>query len=468
MKPEVQMATTLLRPDQTFYPSPRLAAGAPVETLAYMVTFDPIAKSPDRLVTLDVDPKSSNFGKEAGHVELPHKGDELHHFGWNACSSALCPYAPHPHIERRYLLVPGLRSSRIYVFDTKADRRHPKLVHTIEPEEIASTAGYSRPHTIHCGPDGIYVSALGAPNGDGPGGIFIVDHDTFAVKGRWELDRGPQELAYDFWWHLGYDTLISSEWGTPNMVEKGVNPEILLAGGYGHKLHIWDLPKRRHRQEIDLGAEYQMVLELRPAHDPTKAHGFVGVVTSLKDLSASIWVWHLDGSKYSAEKVIEIPAEPASEDELPPLLKGFKAVPPLVTDINLSLDDRWLYVSAWGTGELLRYDVSDPFKPKKTGSVHLGGIVRKASHPKSGPLNGGPQMVEVSRDGKRVYLTNSLYATWDEQFYPDGVRSWATLIDARPDGGLSLDGGFFTEFEQRTHQIHLEGGDASSDSYCYP
>jgi len=76
-------------------------------------------------------------------------------------------------------------------------------------------------------------------------------------------------------------------------------------------------------------------------------------------------------------------------------------------------------------------------------------------------------MVEVSRDGKRAYLTNSLYASWDEQFYPDGIKSWATLIDARPGGGLSLDAGFFTTFEQRTHQVHLEGGDASSDSYCY-
>jgi selenium-binding protein 1 len=463
----MQMATTLLRPDQTFYPSPRLASEAPVETLAYMVTFDPTGKSPDRLVTIDVDPKSPKFGKEAGHVEVPNKGDELHHFGWNACSSALCPYAPHPHIERRYLLVPGLRSSRIYIFDTKADRHRPKLVHTIQAEEIADVAGYSRPHTIHCGPDGIYVSALGAPDGDGPGGIFIVDHDNFSVKGRWELDRGPQQLAYDFWWHLGYDTAITSEWGTPNMVEGGVNPEILLAGGYGHKLHIWDLPKRRHKQEIDLGAEQQMVLELRPAHDPSKAYGFVGVVTSLKDLSASIWVWHLDGSSYKVEKVIEIPAEPAAEDDLPPLLKGFKAVPPLVTDINLSLDDRQLYVSAWGTGEFLQYDVSDPFKPKKTGSVHLGGIVRKAAHPDSGPLNGGPQMVEVSRDGKRIYLTNSLYASWDAQFYPEGVKSWATLINAQPNGGLDLKDGFFTEFEQRTHQIHLEGGDASSDSYCY-
>jgi selenium-binding protein 1 len=76
-------------------------------------------------------------------------------------------------------------------------------------------------------------------------------------------------------------------------------------------------------------------------------------------------------------------------------------------------------------------------------------------------------MVEVSRDGKRIYVTNSLYASWDEQFYPEGIKSWATLINAKPGGGLTLDNGFFTTFEQRTHQIHLEGGDASSDSYCY-
>ncbi len=43
-------------------------------------------------------------------------------------------------------------------------------------------------------------------------------------------------------------------------------------------MHIWDLDKRRHLQELDLGAEQQMVLELRPAHDPKKTYGFVGVV----------------------------------------------------------------------------------------------------------------------------------------------------------------------------------------------
>src|SRR5712671_2021900 len=99
-----------------------------------------------------------------------------------------------------------------------------------------------------------------------------------------------------------------------------------------------------------------MTLELRPARDPRKAYGFVGVVISLEDLSASIWVWYKYGkdgkggkggkasergregrSEWKVKKVITIPAEPADPADLPPLLQGFKAVPPLVSDINLSL-----------------------------------------------------------------------------------------------------------------------------------
>ena len=163
-------------------------------------------------------------------------------------------------------------------------------------------------------------------------------------------------------------------------------------------------------------------------------------------------------------------AQPASPDDMPPLLQGFKAVPPLVTDINLSVDDRFLYVSCFGTGELKQFDVSDPFNPIETGSVRLGGIVRRQAHPaRPGQrLNGAPQMVEISREGKRVYLTNSLYRTWDDQFYPDGVKGWLAKIDASPDGGIALDPAGFMQFDgMRPHQVHLEGGDASSDSYCF-
>jgi selenium-binding protein 1 len=462
----------LWKPDPTFYPSPRLAMDAPPEGLAYVVAFNPKGNGrPDKMTVVDVDPGSSGYGRLVGELEMSKAGDELHHFGWNACSSALCPYAPHPHIERRYLVVPGLRSSRIYILDTKPNPRQPEIVKVIEPEEVFGRSHYSRIHTTHCGPEGIYVSALGAPDGGAPGGIFLLDHYSFDVLGQWEVERGPQTLAYDFWWHLMQDTMVTSEWGTPNMIEGGLQPDLLLGSKYGRRLHFWDLRRRRHQKAIDLGEEQQLVLELRPAHDPTKAYGFVGVVISLKDLSSSIWVWHRENGDWAVKKVIEIPAEPAEPEQLPPLLQGFKAVPPLVSDIDLSLDDRFLYVSCWGTGEMRQYDVSDPFNPKLTGSVHLGGIVRRTPHPArpGEPLNGGPQMVEVSRDGKRVYFTNSLYHSWDEQFYPDGLRGWMVKLDAAPTGGLSADKNFFVEFDgYRPHQIRLEGGDCSSDSYCYP
>ncbi len=218
----------LWKTDPTFYPSPKLAMQAPAEKLAYVAALNASGGDrPDALVVVDVDHGSAKYGQIVGHVDMPNVGDELHHFGWNACSSALCPYAPHPHVERRYLIVPGLRSSRIHVIDTKENPKQPKIIKVIEPKDVERT-GYSRPHTVHCGPDGIYLSALGSPSGDGPGGIFALDHDNFEPLGRWEVDRGPQYFGYDFAWHLGYDIAVTSEWGTPNMVENGVNPELLL------------------------------------------------------------------------------------------------------------------------------------------------------------------------------------------------------------------------------------------------
>ena len=338
---------TLLKPDPTFYPSPMMATQSPAEKFAYVALINPLKDGrPDAIGVVDLDPLSASYGRLIGQTDMPNAGDELHHFGWNACSSCLCPYAPHAHMERRYLIVPGINSSRIHILDTKHHPRHPKIVKVIEPDTLAQRTGYAAPHTVHCGPEGVYVSALGAPDGNGPGGTFILDPETFEIRGRWELDRGPQELAYDVWWHLGLDTMVTSTWGTPNMVKDGVNPELLLAGKYGHKLHVWDLRRRRHVQELELGPEQQMALELRPAHDPTRAYGFASVVLSLKDLSSSIWLWYREAGgngahTWAIKKVIEIPAEPADPEKLPPLLQGFKAVAPLVTDINLSIDDRY-------------------------------------------------------------------------------------------------------------------------------
>ena len=230
--------------DPTFYRTAAEAAAAPVEQLAYVVAFDRAAQKNDAMTVVDVNPASDSYGRVVGWTDVPGLGNELHHFGWNACSSAL-KHEGHnmDGLARRYLLVPGLRSSNIYVLDTGPDPRQPTLVKTIDAETLSAKAGYSRPHTLHCGPDGVFLTCVGGAEGDddGPGGIALLDHETFDVLRAWETDRGPQHFHYDAWWHLNQNVLISSEWGSPSMIEDGIVPELLLGQKYGHAIHFWDL-----------------------------------------------------------------------------------------------------------------------------------------------------------------------------------------------------------------------------------
>jgi selenium-binding protein 1 len=385
----------------------------------------------------------------------------------------LCPTNGHPFTERRYLIVPGMRSSRLYIVDTKPDPTQSRLVKVIEPEEMIRKTGYSRPHTVHCGPEGVYVSTLGGrgrDGTDGPAGIFLLDCDDFEILGPWEIDRGDQRLSYDFWWNIPHDYVVSSEWALPPQFENGLVAEDLLANRYGHRLHFWDLRNHRHLQTVDLGANHQMALEVRPAHDPARDYGFLGVVVDTTNLEGSIWTWYRDNGQFKARKTAVVPPQPADPDRLPAPLKPFSAVPPLISDIDLSMDDRYLYVSCWGTGELRQYDVTDPMQPRLAGSVSVGGIVNHTAHPSGKAIGGGPQMVEISRDGKRVYFTNSLYSTWDDQFYPEGVPGAMLMARPKIGGGIELDRDFCVDFERgyRAHQVRLEGGDCSTDSFCYP
>jgi selenium-binding protein 1 len=459
--------------EPTFYWSPGAAAAAPVEDCAYVATLNsgrPGDIWPDALVVIDLRMDSPTYGTVVARLDMPNVGDELQRIGWNACSSALCAPSAQPQPERRHLILPALRSSRLYVVDVKDDPWRPKLAKVVEADELARKSGYSGPNAVHYGYDGIYVSALGTADGGQPGGVLLLDHESYEPVGAWELDRGSQNLAYDVWWNLGHGTLLTSEWGTPQMCADGMRSDLLQGRRYGSRLHVWDLERRRHVDAIDLGPDAQMVLGVMPAHDPATPYGFAAVAVSAADLSAAVWLWEgAAGGRVTARKVIELPAEPRREsDELPPFLDELGAVPPFVVDLRLSVDDRWLYVSSWARGEVKRFDVSDPRHPRETASVELGGVTRWAAHPAAGPLNGGPQMLEVSRDGRRVYATNSFYSSWDEQFYPEGIDGWMVLLHAHDDGSLTLDPDFFVPFDgERPHQIRLAGGDASSDAYCH-
>ena len=148
------------------------------------------ARQPDALTVVDVDENSATYGQVVGWTDTPGRGDELHHFGWNACSSAL-KHEGHDMTGTwpgATCSCPGLRSSNIYVYDTQPDPRAPRLVKTVDADELAAKAGYSRPHTLHCGPDGVFMTCLGGGTGDGggPGGIALLDHNTFDVLRAWE------------------------------------------------------------------------------------------------------------------------------------------------------------------------------------------------------------------------------------------------------------------------------------------
>ena len=75
-----------IRPDPTFHASPKLAMEAPPESFAYTLLLSPDFSKPDALAVIDVKPGSPTFSQIVHTVTMPNKGDEFHHFGWNACS----------------------------------------------------------------------------------------------------------------------------------------------------------------------------------------------------------------------------------------------------------------------------------------------------------------------------------------------------------------------------------------------
>jgi hypothetical protein len=169
--------------------------------------------------------------------------------------------------------------------------------------------------------------------------------------------------------------------------------------------------------------------------------------------------FHRSNGSYTAEPVITTDAVEVEGFPFP--------APALITDLLVSMDDRFLYFSSWLHGELRQYDVSDPAHPRLTGQLQLGGLLGKPSDGDR-DLTGGPQMIQLAMDGRRLYVTNSLYSTWDNQFYP-GLRSWLMRVNCSPEGGMEIDRDFFVDIHDRpggparAHEVRLQGGDCTTE-----
>jgi selenium-binding protein 1 len=428
----------------SLYDSPTDAMGAQAEEFLYVAC--PRQEQPDFLAVVDAEE-----GRIVHELPMPNVGDELHHYGWNRCSSAC--HGP----DRSHLIVPGFRSSRIHILDVAHDPRRPRIEKVIEPEELVRATGLTRPHTVHCMPgDNVVISMLGDVDGNGACGFAVIDARTFEVKGRWDAGSNGAGLNYDFWYQPRQDVLVSSEFGEPNAYEDGFDLDDVAAGRYGSRLHFWSLSECKVEQTLELGETGLVPLEVRWLHDPDADEGYVGAA-----LSSTLWHFRREGGSYSADQVVAVEGVEMEGWPFP--------VPGLITDLLVSMDDRFLYFSDWLHGDLRQYDISDRANPKLTGQLWLGGV-RGMPSDAGRELHGGPQMLQLSLDGRRLYVTNSLYSTWDDQFYP-GLRSWLLRVNCHPDGGMDVDRGFFVDLHDRpggparAHEVRLQGGDCTTEIF---
>jgi len=448
------------------------------EKIVYIPAIVPAKDRPDYLATVDVDPESKSYGQVISRLPTSYLGDEIHHTGWNACSSCF----DDPSKSRSRLIVPGLLSSRIYVIDVATDPRNPKIDKVIEPSELYNM-GCSNPHTTHCLPSGqIMISCLGdGPEGNGKGSFVMIDGKSWKVVDTYAKE--PENIppfGYDFWYQPYHNVMISTEWGNVWALKDGFNPEDVAKGNYGTHLNIFDWKERKMIQRIDLGPDGVMPLEIRFLHNPKATEGFVGSA-----LYGNIYrFFKTTKGDWAAEKVVDIPAKTVEGWALP-------VMPPVLTDILLSMDDKYLYLSNWVHGDIRQYDVTDTRNPKLAGQIFLGGSITKefgvkvtkdtelkdqpqARYVKGKRIYGGPQMLQLSLDGRRLYVTTSLFSPWDKQFYPDMAKNGSMLLQIDIDhenGGMTLNEDFVVDFGAEpdgpvlAHEIRYPGGDCTSDIY---
>jgi len=457
------------------FSTPALAMKGPREKIVYLPAIPCDRSKPSYLATVDVDPESKSFCQILHRTTIgANNEDELHHSGWNACSSC----HDDPSRSRNILVMPSINSSNVYMFDTATDPLAPTVKHVVSGKDIIEKANLSFMHSSHCLADGnIMISGMGDENGEGKGSFILVDGQSFEVKGVWQQDGKETAYGYDFWYQPRHNVMVSSEWGAPKCFMNGFNPADWKDGKYGSSLHMWNWKEKTYMKELKLGEKGQIPLECRFLHNPDACEGFVGCA-----LSSTLFRFFKDeNSEWQAECVEEIPALPVEGWALPNM-------PSLITDILISLDDKYLYLSNWLQGDIRQYDITDTKHPKLAGQVFLNGscvtdgnvkVTDTTDFTPPDPVFvkgkrvwGGPQMLQLSLDGKRLYVSSSLFTAWDKQFYPQLFEHGSMMLQIDVDtkkGGLTLNKDFLIDFKDEpdgpslAHEMRYPGGDCTSD-----
>jgi selenium-binding protein 1 len=350
------------------------------EKYLYVFCVDAAAKNNDFLITVDVDRKSPQFGKILHTLDLGSKGNETHHFGYTD--------------DRTTIWGLSLFSSRVFLIDVANDPAKPKLTKVID--DIGAKAGLASPHSAYALPGRMLISFLSAADGGLPAGLAEFTNDGKYIR---KFDH-PKEAPY------GYDVAINpdstlmatSSFTTINNYKKPLAKMDFKA--FGDKIVIWDFRERTPLITLKTGLA---PLECRWSVKPGAKHGFTNCA-----LDDSIWVWEADkNDKFTARLLCKTGKLPA--------------------DLRQSPDDKYLFVSCFASDEIQQWDVSDLKNPKLHSTLRPGDQ---------------PNMMHVTGDGKRMYITNSLLSTMDRE-----APFWVKLANIGPEG-MKLDADFFVDLNK--------------------
>src|SRR5262245_6099324 len=328
---KLALTATMLLPAALFAAITQRAAAhgvVPHERFLYVSTIAQSEGDPDFIAVIGADPQQPDFGEIVNRVDMPTVGDELHHFGYST--------------DHRRLIVPGLFSNRINIFDVEGDGSTVTL--DASNDDLATDSGYAVPHGVMTMNGTVLAPMIGAANDrTQPGGIVEIDDRTGGFVDyfgpgpvRDASDSGPTYM-YDFAMTPDGDRAISTTFGPPAQCAAGIDP-----GCLGNEVAVWDVAAEQVVQKEDLGP-HSGALMVRFVPQPGVRRAFINAPGT-----SAVWLADDD----DGDGVFDFQQVLGADDGLE-----------LPVDMILSYDATSLYVSNWFGNTVQRFDIGDPFDP---------------------------------------------------------------------------------------------------------
>jgi methanethiol oxidase len=402
----VAVAAGVARADETCN-SPyvtKLIKGQEDYVYVWALGVDGLGDGSDKLVTIDVNPKSKSYGKVLNSVSVGSRG-EAHHMGFTD--------------DRRFIWAGGLSEPKIYVFDIGTDPGRPKLVKTIA--DMADRTGYLGPHTYYAMPGRMLVQALSNTKDKGgrTGMALYNNAGAFIASYAMPTDGGGDGYGYDLAVNPRKNVLLTSSFTGYDNYMRPLGDLVKDAEAmkrFGNTMVVWDLKAMKAKKVLAVpGAP----LEIRWSLNPVDAWAITAAA-----LTSKLWLVKQDKGEWQAKEVATI---------------GDPAKIPLPVDISITRDGKGLWVNTFMDGTTRYFDLSNPEAPKQTYEKVTGKQVN---------------MISQSWDGRRVYITSSLLANWDK----DGADNEQFLRGFRWDGkelAQAFEVDFTKEQLGRAHHMKL-------------